>query len=840
MEAEPDAELSRDGDRDGRARRPSSLIPARLRRLFAPASRLAPVRALAARISRPTPFAAAGAIVTLAVVFIAGVTYYSAREFSGRATDTRASNEAMSFAEHSAQLATGDAFNGYIQILRYAEDPVVTAKNASANDRNSALQQLLYLNTNRFQSLTIADRSGLVLATTDSRIASVKDSAAFAETRANLSPANSDVILPEAGKRGYVEYTTPLHDTDGSTWAILVARADPSTLWKETLLAAVDGSQNVIINSQGQFSAGVPDELLRLPWHGQPLAGGGVHASIAGVDSICGLAPIGKDTQMDRGLNVASCLPSSIIQVERQGATGKQALITLAAVVFVIVAAAGGLRLVMRSGPRPEPATDDDLQALYEAKLVAALAEYREAEPPPPAELAPIVQAEPEPIPAADVDALTLIESYEARNARLADRLREQIQAKLLVATTQAGEAYRLADTDAALSTSLHERALAELRTLQERELRVIGQELYPGLVRLGLPAALRALKKDLADLIDVRLDVDPSSDAVGGASGRTGIPPALRLVIYRFVLDGVRVLALAGAAEATVSLRRDGTHVSFGVSGETAEGEAPDVDSLAANVISIEAYAGTAAFERDGGTVAIRVRVPAPAVAHDFARRDRGLDDDALPMSEDITTEPVDEGDAHAATDAGGTGDAAAVSVSEPSLDDDMFNPLRVVTLDEPEDELIAAFTGPARGLVAQLEALQAEFFGSIIVSIDVPASVIEADDKGDVNVYARSLAGQVVRAGLLGLRAADADRASVSVLVDGRMLVVSLTSEGGTEPAALDGVEALRSEITAADGVLSAANDGNALSITARIPAAAEGAVRAAAGGDGGADAA
>ena len=51
-------------------------------------------------------------------------------------------------------------------------------------DRANALQQLMYLNTNKFASLTIADRTGIVFATTDSRISSLKDSPTFAETRA--------------------------------------------------------------------------------------------------------------------------------------------------------------------------------------------------------------------------------------------------------------------------------------------------------------------------------------------------------------------------------------------------------------------------------------------------------------------------------------------------------------------------------------------------------------------------------------------------------------------------------------------------------------------------------
>ena len=302
------------------------------------------------RIQRPSTFVLAATAVAVAAAFVGALTYYGAREFSGGAADGRAANEAMSFAEHSSRLATGDAFDGYIQILRYADDPILNAKTSTTNARTEALQRWLYVNVNKFTSLTIVDRSGLILASTDPTLSTVKDGTTFSETRANLTPANSDIILPEAGRHGYVEFSAPLRDPDGTVWGILLGRADPATLWKGTLAAGVDGGRNVIINSEGLFSAGVPDELLRQPWHGRPLGNGGVRADIAGVDSICGLAPIGKGTQIDRGLNVASCLPASLIQVERHAATGKQAIITIAGVVLAVVVASALLKLLMRNG----------------------------------------------------------------------------------------------------------------------------------------------------------------------------------------------------------------------------------------------------------------------------------------------------------------------------------------------------------------------------------------------------------------------------------------------------------------------------------------------------------
>jgi hypothetical protein len=600
-----------------------------------PATPGAPGRVRAIRLS---PLALSLGVVALVAGLLAGLTYYGAGAFNRRAADARASNEASSFAEHSGTLATGDAFAGYIQILRDAEDPVVRTKTAAREERVAALQQLLYLNVNRFESLSIADRSGLVLATTDSAIVTVRDSATFTKTRANLSPANSDVILPTIGKRGYVEYATALHEADGTNWGFLVARADPARLWNATLLATVDGSRNVIINHAGQFAAGVPDELLGQPWKGSAIGTQGVQASIDGIESICGLAPIGKDTQIDRGLDVASCLPVSVIQAEHGQAMGKQGLVTAAGAVLAVVLAAGLLKLgLKRTAPsaeashaQPQRQNEDRAEETVPAVDAAPIqvSEAPEAIEAPAAAAAPEAAgvapaAAPAPERAAadqpaetlrplDVDAVALIDAYEQRNARLAERLRESVQTKLMVATTKADEAYKLAGTDEELSTSLHGHAMEELERLRERELRAIGQELYPGLTRLGLPSALRGLAKDLADIIEVTLEVDASADALSAGAGRAPIATPLRLILYRAAQDAARACALAGASTCTVSLRREGARLALQIAATTPE--ELDRNLLAASVVSVEARAGNTTIAAEAGQTTISVYLPASA----------------------------------------------------------------------------------------------------------------------------------------------------------------------------------------------------------------------------------
>jgi hypothetical protein len=607
---------------------------------------------------RESPLAVSLCVLVLVAGLLAGLTYYGAGTFNRRAADTRASSEASSFAEHSGTLATGEAFAGYIQILRDAEDPVVRAKTAAHDERVGALLQLLYLNVNRFQSLSIADRSGLVLATTDPSIVSVRSSTTFTKTRASLSPANSDVILPAAGNPGYVEYAATLQEADGTNWGFLVARADPARLWSGTLLAAVDGSRNVIINHEGQFAAGVPDELLGQPWRGSAVGTRGVQASISGVDSICGLAPIGKDTQIDRGLDVASCLPVSVIQVEHGQAMGKQGLLTAAGAVLAIVLAAGLLKLGLpRTAPiaraaHPEPQRQEESAAVDEAVARGAPpAEAEEApavtiDPPAPAPdaeieaddeppLTVVTAAAPEPPPALpqtteplrplDIDAVALIDAYEQRNARLADRLRESVQTKLMVAATKADEAYKLAATDEELSTSMHGHAMEELERLRERELRAIGQELYPGLTRLGLPSAMRGLARDLADVIDITLEVDASADALSAGPGRAPIATPLRLILYRAAQDAARAFAAAGASECTVSLRREGAQLALEVSATAPE--ELDRHLLAASVVSLEARGGSTAITREGERTTVSMQVPAGAVPEETYEAPVGID---------------------------------------------------------------------------------------------------------------------------------------------------------------------------------------------------------------------
>ncbi len=813
---------------------------------------------LVARLWSSPLIAAINAVIIVAVL-LAGITYYGARQFSERAADRRAVNEAASFAQHSATLGTGDAFDGYIEMLRYANDPTVHDKNARQSARLDAMTQLLYLNTNRLASLAIVDWSGLVLATTDPAVTSVQNSPTFVSTRSNLSPANSDIILPELGKPGYIEFATPLRDPSGSAWGILIGRADPARVWKPTLAASVDGSTNVIINSNGQFAAGVPAALLGHPWRGATVDNGGIRADIAGTDSICGLAPIGKDSPIDHGLNVASCLPWSIIQAESNQAMGKQSLVTIAAVVLAIALGAVMLKLGLRpvGGFRSaEPAADasevDEPPAAAEVEA-SAQAPAHALEPEPELEAEPRIAAEPMAPPVArlahpappppDIDALTLIEAYEERNARLSERLRETVQARLLIAATQMDEAYKLVAVDAEAAQNLHRHVLAELEAIRDHELRAIGQELHPGLVRLGLPGALRALRKNFAGEMDFTLDIDSTTDSIGASAGRSSIDPAMRLVLYRLAMEAARGLQGAGAEECEISLQRDGDFLVLRITGITSEKASGRFDrsDVAASTLAVEAFAGFVAISRSDARVTVTAEVPAPPIAEYSPDIALNLEDDEpLDDLESVAGADDEAGDApvppvgvqtFTLAEDDGAADSAAEADAESEADDeaedsDPLAPPVVRTFNpKPEEEPAAVvFVAPAQDeaddLAGAIEALRGFYAGTMDVSL-----AIELDEGGvDLPPALRAAVQALITLSLGSLRASGASKASGSLKQSDGFLMLSIMSE--TDGTPFDGAPLKEAEfaIDAFGGYVSVSRFDNAVSITAEVSTTAQ----------------
>jgi signal transduction histidine kinase len=276
------------------------------------------------------------------------------------------------------------------------------------------------------------------------------------------------------------------------------------------------------------------------------------------------------------------------------------------------------------------------------------------------------------------VDAVELIRAYEDRNARLGGQLRDSIKARLLIVASQEEEAFRLAGADDELAEKLHSSAMEELERVREAELRALGDELHPDVVRLGLPAALKALRRDLADVIAVRLDIDPRADPLGPATGQRAFDVPRRLVVYRFAHDAVRLLAAAGASACTLTLVRTDHGASLSIEGSVDDDAALDAQALHPTRIALDAYGSELALGHQADRVVLSANMPLPAF--------EGGGDDAY---EDFDA-PIDIAEEDAGVD-----QLEARVASFPDLDDEGVEesaeeegaePIRVVkvTLDE------------------------------------------------------------------------------------------------------------------------------------------------------------
>ncbi len=444
-------------------------------------------------------------------------------------------------------------------------------------------------------------------------------------------------------------------------------------------------------------------------------------------------------------------------------------------------------------------------------------AETIEVIPEAPEPVAPLL-----PMPPPDVDALTLIEAYERRNARLAERLRDTVQAKLLLATTEASEAFKLVGADAEAATSMHEHALGELETIRTRELRSIGQDMFPGLTRMGLPGALRAMKKELRDEIEITLDLDATTDSVAGGASRSTVSPALRLVMYRFTLDSVQALTAANATACLVSLQRHGQILALAIScGEPGIGALVDRAVLAASTLAAEAHAGSVAVSDADQRFTLTLTVPAsemepgPQVAiddDDYSAEDRQA---ASP----IKTVRLDDLDSEPAKDEKQTNDGSRTdtdTASERDTDDGVEDtPVTPATT-------IGVVLEPRTGLGAAMEALQAEFFGSTIVALNV-ADDVDAG-REPVSADARQIVEDVVRETLRALQAADARQCDLSLTRMNAQLVLSIVSD--RSHASFDGahIEAYRDALERLGGALVVHVRGAHVAVSAEVRASSQ----------------
>jgi hypothetical protein len=82
-------------------------------------------------------------------------------------------------------------------------------------------------------------------------------------------------------------------------------------LFANTLAATIDGSNNVIIARDNRLVGAAVDLTLGTPWDVQRTESGAIRSDGVG-SALCRTSPIGADTALNRGLQVAACLPLSL------------------------------------------------------------------------------------------------------------------------------------------------------------------------------------------------------------------------------------------------------------------------------------------------------------------------------------------------------------------------------------------------------------------------------------------------------------------------------------------------------------------------------------------------
>jgi signal peptidase len=319
----------------------------------APRKRMRSSSVLVVRL--PWIFLSGVGVATVALAAVAVFSWATAPRQSQEPQQQRLNREIESIAALSAKLARSEALGGDAQVAQYVADASLRNPQASEAERLGALRQAILLDTNTFSALAVIDLNGRVITSTDAAITDVHDSQAFLVTRADDRISSSDAVLPE-GRHGYLDYAAPIRAADGTTWAILLGRADPMRMFAGTLGASVDDSTNVLLTGDERLVGGVTDSLLGTTWQAQPAGAGSVRASVGGRNVLCQASGIGAGTDVDHQLQVASCLPVSLAALTAGADYGRYGLYVVGFTAAAALAAAIALWIFARQPAVASPA----------------------------------------------------------------------------------------------------------------------------------------------------------------------------------------------------------------------------------------------------------------------------------------------------------------------------------------------------------------------------------------------------------------------------------------------------------------------------------------------------
>ena len=140
----------------------------------------------------------------------------------------------------------------------------------------------------------------------------------------------------------------------------------------------------------------------------------------------------------------------------------------------------------------------------------------------------------------------------ESVKKSISEYLHGHVQSKLLVLQHKIRQCQQLVAQDREKASALLGEIGADLRSVQEQDIREVSRELYPSIVKVGLAPSLRSLVDRFRDRVSVELYVGPEIESVEGHNWNL-FPEEFRVGVYRIVeeaLDNVVKHAQAKTAK--------------------------------------------------------------------------------------------------------------------------------------------------------------------------------------------------------------------------------------------------------------------------------------------------
>ena len=145
----------------------------------------------------------------------------------------------------------------------------------------------------------------------------------------------------------------------------------------------------------------------------------------------------------------------------------------------------------------------------------------------------------------------TVIRSQESKKKRVSEYLHGHVQSKLLVLQHRLGQCQEMVALDPEKASASLDEIKAELRSIQEDDIRRSSHELYPSIVKIGLIPALRSLRDRFWKGIPVDLCIDAEVDSAEEYNQKS-FPEELKVGVYRIVEEALENVVKHAHAQTT------------------------------------------------------------------------------------------------------------------------------------------------------------------------------------------------------------------------------------------------------------------------------------------------